>query len=97
MLVNGRAATVVGIVPDRSGFPSTAEIWLPLSSFPSLARQQRDARTLLAVGRLAEGATLADARAEIGSIAARLAREHPDTNTKIDASVVPVNERFLGG
>jgi putative ABC transport system permease protein len=96
VLVNGAPATVIGIVPGRSGFPSTAEIWLPLSSLQSLARQQRDGRTLRVVGRLADGATLAEARAEIGSIAARLAREHPDTNTKIEASVVPINERFLG-
>src|SRR6185436_21122877 len=79
-----------------SGFPSTAELWLPLSSLQGLARQQRDSRTLRVVGRLADSATLAGARAEIGSIAARLAREHPGTNTKIDVSVVPINERFLG-
>src|SRR6185295_2560397 len=94
--VNGAPATVIGIVPGRSGFPSTAELWLPLSSLQGLARQPRDSRTLRVVGRLADSATLAGARAEIGSIAARLAREHPGTNTKIDVSVVPINERFLG-
>ena len=52
ILVNGSPAEVVGIIPERSGFPSTAGVWLPLGQLPGLAGQTRDARNLRVFGRL---------------------------------------------
>jgi hypothetical protein len=46
--VNGTPATIVGVVPDRSGFPSTAAVWLPLIHAPGLSTQKRELRTLRA-------------------------------------------------
>jgi putative ABC transport system permease protein len=97
ILVNGSPATVIGVMPDRSGFPSTAEIWLPLAHAPNLPRQQREARTLRVFGRMRDEVQLADARAEVEAIVARIAREHPDTSAGLAARVVPIDERFFGG
>jgi predicted permease len=96
ILVNAAPASVVGIVPDRSGFPSTAEVWLPLSHAPDFAAARRETRILRVFGRLRDGASVAAARAEVDSIAGRLARAHPETNRNVRARVVPINERFLG-
>src|SRR5262245_32751151 len=96
ILINGLAATVIGVMPAPSGFPSTAEVWLPLSSMPGLAVDKRDVRTLRVFGRMRDDATLADARAEIQSIVAQAAREHADTSLGLAARVVPINERFFG-
>ena len=94
--VDDRPVALIGIVPDRSGFPGTAEIWLPLWQAPGLAAERRDQRTLQIFGRLADDARVDDAVAEITGIAERLAREHPDTNRSTRARAVPINDRFLG-
>jgi len=95
VLVNGSPATVVGIIPERSGFPSTASVWLPLGQFPDL-KPDRSARPLNVVGRLREGIGEEAARSEMETIFGRLEAAHPDTNRNIRARVVPLNERLLG-
>src|SRR5204862_3700618 len=52
---------------------------------------------LQAFGRLAPGVTLEQARAELTTIAARLAHDHPDTNTGVKPTVMTFNERYNGG
>ena len=88
--VNGVPATLIGVMPDRSGFPSTAQIWMPLSA------RGRDARALQVFGRVAEDARVDQAVTEVAGIADRLASERPDTNRNARARVVPINDRFLG-
>jgi putative ABC transport system permease protein len=96
ILVNGASASVIGIIPDRSGLPSAAQIWLPLSLTPGLSRQRREARTLQVFGRLRDDVDATRARAEIDAITARLARDDSETNKNIRARVVPINQQFLG-
>jgi putative ABC transport system permease protein len=96
LLVNGVPATVIGVISDRSGFPGTAEVWLPLSRMPGLAAAPRDARTLRVIGRVGDGHSVADAGAEAEAIAGRLSRDHPSTNRNVRMRVVPINERYLG-
>ena len=96
ILVNGAPTIVVGVLPDRSGFPSGAEIWLPLWQTTGLATQKRDVRNLGVIGRVRDGLPVAQARAEVEAIADRLSHEYPDTNRNVRARVIPINERFLG-
>jgi putative ABC transport system permease protein len=95
IVVDGIRATVVGVVPERSGFPSTAEIWMPLPHHPGAAAGRTE-RILTVFGRLRDPATIAEAREEIGAIVESLAREHPDAHTALRAHVVPINEQYLG-
>ena len=88
--VNGVPATLIGVMPDRSGFPSTAQIWMPLSA------RGRDGRALQVFGRVADAARVDQAVTEVAGIADRLAQERPDTNRNTRARVVPINDRFLG-
>jgi len=94
--INGAAVTLIGVMPDRSGFPGTATIWMPLWQAPGLAAAKRDARTLQVFGRVADGARVDDAIAEVAGIADRLATEHADTNRNTRVRAVPINSRFLG-
>ena len=96
VLVNGAPATVVGVVSDRSGLPSTAQVWLPLAQMPGFAAERRDVRPLEVIGRLRDGVAPPTARAEVEGIAERLQRDYPDTNARIRAQAVPINEQFLG-
>src|SRR4030095_4379730 len=95
ILVNGESATVIGIVPDASGFPSTATVWLPLAQLPGLERLRRDARSLRVFGRLRHGVSESDARADVQTIFDRLAQEFPQTNTNISARVLNIDRRYM--
>lgn len=92
VLVNGSPGTVIGIIPDRSGFPSTASLWMPLSHMPGFAPERRDAGNLRVFGRMGEAVTLADATAEVTSILERSASQ----GERLRVRVVPISERFLG-
>jgi putative ABC transport system permease protein len=94
--VNGAPAVVIGVVPERSGFPTSGQVWLPLSMIPALRDQPRDARTLNVIARLNTGTDVPRARAEIESIASQLAAEHPTTNAKVRARLVPIDEQYQG-
>jgi predicted permease len=77
---------VIGVMPPSFHFPSTGvQLWTPL-----VLREEdfaeRDNTYLQAVGRLAPGATFEQARAELALVAARLAREHPETNAEVGFS-----------
>jgi predicted permease len=96
ILIDGAPATVIGVMPDPSGFPSSAEVWLPLSRAPDLNVDKPDVRTLRVFGRVRDDASIADARAEVEAIIERVARRHPESSQGVKARVVPINERFFG-
>jgi predicted permease len=95
IIVNGTPATVIGIIRERSGFPSTASVWLPLGQFPEWTRD-RSVRSMRVIGRLREGVTEETARGEIETIFGRFETAFPDTNRNVRARVVPLNVRLLG-
>ena len=71
---------VVGIAPPRFQFPNGAQAWVPMT-LPAAAEARRDIHQLTVLGRLAEGRTMEQARAELGVVARRLEKDHPQTNT----------------
>jgi putative ABC transport system permease protein len=95
VIVNGQAATVIGIVPERSGFPSGAGVWMPLGQMPDFTAD-RAVRPLRVVGRLRDGVSEAAARSEVETIFGGFAAAHPETNRNVRARVVTLNERLLG-
>jgi putative ABC transport system permease protein len=87
--------TVVGVMPEKSEFPVTAELWTPLALDPE-ETHSRTKRRLQAMGRLKPGRTAAQAAAEIDAIAARLARQYPDTNKNRRFVALPVRQFLIG-
>jgi putative ABC transport system permease protein len=96
ILVNGSPAAVIGIVAERSGFPGTAAVFVPLRQMPGLAVDRRDARPLRVFGRLRDGVSPGAARADIEARMDALARTYPSTNANVRARVVTINDRLLG-
>ena len=92
--VNDVPSTVIGVMPEGFEFPFWAELWQPLSLTPDLAEHARDRRVFRAVGRLANGVSLARAQAELDAVAAGLAETHPDTNAGLHPRVAPFHEYF---
>ena len=62
-------------MPEGMHFPFNANIWLPTGSMPpAITGQPRQARGYFAVGRLNDGVTVEQARAELKTIGATLGR-----------------------
>lgn len=92
VLLNGRPYTIVGVASE--GFTGSSLIapdaWVPIHSVaPPAHLTERRIVWLMMVGRLAEGAAPETARAELESIAAAIAREHPDTARDFAVALSP--------
>src|SRR5215831_16434314 len=61
--VNKAPATIIGVMPDGFDFPEHGAMWMPLQ--PTREMLERKVDGFFAVGRLAPGATLENARAEL--------------------------------
>jgi predicted permease len=84
--VNGLAATVIGVMPERFLFPERSFLWRPLAALDDESKTDRRARGLRAIGRLKAGVTNDQAAAEISGVNAALAAQFPDTNTDLEAT-----------
>ena len=96
VLVNGVATTIIGVVPDRSGFPTTADIWLPLQQVPGFSTRDRSVRTLRVLALVRDDIALSRATAQITTVVEGFPRDDANANTKLRARVVPVDEQFFG-
>jgi putative ABC transport system permease protein len=89
---------VIGVMPPKFDFPKGAEIWVPFQAVawpPSL--ENRQAGFLQVVGKLKAGVTLTQAEAELNTIIARVAAEHPETNAEGQSVVLkPLTEYLFG-
>ena len=85
---------VVGIAPQGFDFPMGAEVWAPLA-FDATAAAQRTRRNLTVIGRLAPGASLEEARAEMTVIAERLQQQYPATNRERGVRVYTFSDGML--
>ncbi|MGH7555531.1 MAG: ABC transporter permease, partial [Longimicrobiales bacterium] len=72
-------ATIVGVMPEGFGFPVSQRIWTPLRVDGS-AFAPRTGPAVSIFGRLAPGASMEEAQAELGVIAARIAANNPETH-----------------
>lgn len=90
--IDSEPVTVVGVAPIDARFPAIRpDVWRPLPIRPDAPRSSHN---LVAIARLADGATLEGARAEMATIAGRLATAYPDTDKGWTVRVVPIEEEF---
>ena len=87
--------TVVGVMPSWFNYPRDAEIWTPLDMSPQNLGS-RGSHSYLAIGRLKPGVTVSQALADLSVIARRLEKQYPDSNEKVGAAVVPMQEQLTG-
>jgi putative ABC transport system permease protein len=96
ILLNGRRRTVVGVLPQGYAFPNHSEVWTPIA-FDHDDLTGRGGHYLKVLARLRPGVTIAAAQADMDSIAERLRRQYPDSNTGWGTLVAPLNEMMVGG
>ncbi len=98
--LDGRSYTVVGVLPPNFRSPDKAEVIEPVGAWltnnSGEASNRGDRGDMSVIARLAPGATLAQARAEMNGIAARLAKEYPSSNDEFGVALRPIRDVFAG-
>jgi len=101
ILLNSRPYTVVGVMgPDFQPLPPSlvfpqGQFYRPIAE--PYGDEERDSRHVRAVARLKPGVSVAQARADVITVARRLEQEHPTTNKNQSATVVSITEDTVGG
>ncbi|MEJ2206814.1 MAG: ABC transporter permease, partial [Gemmatimonadota bacterium] len=94
--IDGAPYEVVGIMPEGFDYPGDVDLWLPARVDEGYA-QGRGNNNFLVVGRLREGATLAQAQARADVVARQLEAAYPESNAGWGVLLVPLHERYFAG
>ncbi|HJU65914.1 MAG TPA: ABC transporter permease, partial [Gemmatimonadaceae bacterium] len=95
LTINGTPRTIVGVMPPSFRFPDGNTLfWVP-SRFDPEFRANRDQYFILVIGRLAPGATIERARAELETIALRLRRDWPMYNSELRIVARPLQDTMV--
>ena len=103
--VQGLKHTVLGVMPQGFEFPPQfkdqdqlqpkIDMWGPLRIDPN-TRDGRGSHGFYSIGMLKPGVSLEQARAEMTSIAERLAQEYPGNNKGSSIRLIPLTEQVVG-
>ena len=93
LVMNGEPYSIIGVTPRGFSFPfmPDRDVWTPLQA----EREGRGNAWLRVVGRLAPGADVESAAAEMTAIASGISSEFPDTNENIGAWVQPLKDAVV--
>jgi putative ABC transport system permease protein len=97
--LSGESYTVIGVMPTAMELPRMTDwhdqLWVT-PAFPAEEATSRGSHYLQVIARMKPGVTLPQAQAEMKTIAARLARQYPEDNLRIGATVNPLREEYVG-
>jgi putative ABC transport system permease protein len=91
--LNGRPATVVGVMPARFALPPGVRLWIPFTIDENARRA--GGRYLFSVARLKPGVSVAAARSEMDALALRLQEEEKDRDAGWAVTVAPMHEDLV--
>lgn len=80
--------TIVGVMPEKFGFPISHSYWVPLRVEPS-RYPHGEGPAIFIFGRLSAGVTMAQAQAELTTIGRRSAAAFPQTHGQLLPRVLP--------
>lgn len=96
LILNGTPFTVAGVLPADFKFPwSDSDVWIPFIHYPNYRPGDRGNRNAVVFGHIRQGRTIEAARAEMTTIAARLAAQYPETNRDRRAILRPYHEMLV--
>jgi putative ABC transport system permease protein len=89
IIIDGVSHTVVGVVGDDFDFPTSAQIWLPMT----ISDKEKSIRTdhyVWPTARLRPGVSIEQAQAEMAAIQGRIQKDFPTEEKGWDAQVLPM-------
>jgi putative ABC transport system permease protein len=92
--LEGGSYPVVGVMPPGFDYPSGVAAWIPRELDPPAP--SRTGHNWQVVGRVRDGATVAQARANLSAIASRIRHQYGTEVDLNDAAVVPLAEAIVG-
>jgi predicted permease len=97
--LNGKPATIVGVMPPGFAFPVNEQLWIPLfSEFPPRPRDDAQAVNGAVLGLLKPDVSPDQATVEFTAIATRFAQAYPSTNKDFaTGQVQPLIQTFTPG
>jgi len=105
LMLDGRPNTVIGVMPEGFQFPiqtDSLELYTTIAEDASTPdgstpkTQQRGDHWVQGIARVRTGVPLAQANAELRTIAAALEKKYPETNTKASAGSQPLRDEMVG-
>jgi predicted permease len=101
LTLDGKDYEIVGVIPasfhlNIQNF-RTSDLYVPLGQWNDVIFHQRIvAMGMDGIARLKPGVTLEQARADMDSVARNLASVHPEDDSDVGATVVPLKEKMVG-
>jgi predicted permease len=83
---------IVGVMPPGFHFPNRTDVW----TLQTNRTASRTSHSFLAVGRLKPDISLRAAQGELDTIAARLARQYPESNKDRGVSLIRLQDQVVG-
>jgi predicted permease len=89
--------TVVGVAPAGLTFPASPDVWVPAvwRTF-EIGDNARGFHSVNAIARLRDGVTLQRARADLATVAARIAAAFPQHDARVGATAAPLVDQIVG-
>jgi len=92
--LGGKPATIIGVMPPGFRFPENADLWYPRETYERYP--SRTAHNWKVLGRLGNGFSVGQSRAELSSIAAGLRQQYGQDTMMISVAVEPLRESMTG-
>ncbi len=90
--LDGEPYTVIGVMPAGFAYPSRDTRFWKAMRFDAGAFEDASNTYLRVVGKLAPGATIAQASQQLDAISAALERAHPQEDKSVTVAVIPLRE-----
>ncbi len=100
-----RQFTVIGVMPPGFQYPIQSD---PINYYVTIAEdatsvdagkpvtEERGSHSLEAIARLKPGVTIEQAQADLGTVAANLEKQYPDSNSYFGVAFKPLREELIG-
>jgi putative ABC transport system permease protein len=95
IVLNGEPYKIDGVMPSWFRIPGAADLWVPIDMTPK-ALGGRGSHHLRALGRVKDGVSIEQARADLLAISTNLEKQFPDTNDKVHSVVVSLGSQLIG-
>src|SRR5215469_4372137 len=93
------SCSIVGVLPASFLFPDrNVDLWIPVPlGNPNPYANNRDSTWYLTIGRRKRDVTLEQARADLATVQAKLAKAYPKSDGDLGVAIDPLKEETVGG